>query len=309
MFYRFKRQYQRDRFNRLTAGILQTPPMPVVEAPWAIISMVSNGDIQMYLLAMKSFYSRLKRGKIIAIIDRDMPAESRRTLERHLPGITFTILEDIDTGGCQRGGTWERVLFLADHSAREYAIQLDSDTLTFGDIEEVIACVENNIPFTLGDTGQPIEPMRDAVAPAKAKNSDYVGIALERAFDRYAGADNLNYVRGSSAFVGLSHGGIGRQDLEAFHREGERLLGSRWREWGTEQSASNFAVANSPNAVVLPYPKYANFNPSYKHEGSFLHFFGTHRFVGDYFAELGNVVIRRLLTADGQDRPLLQCSA
>ena len=37
-------------------------------------------------------------------------------------------------------------------------------------------------------------------------------------------------------------------------------LGSRWTEWGTEQVTSNYVVANSPEAMVLPYPKYACFD-------------------------------------------------
>src|SRR5689334_9828782 len=142
MFYRLRSKYKKARFYRLTAEVLQTPPMPVVDAPWSIISMVSKSDVQMYLLSLKSFYTYIGRGKIVAIIDRDLPQESRDLLIRHFPGIRFVILEDIDTGICQRGGTWERVLHLVDHSRDEYAIQIDCDTLAFGhDIDEVLNCV------------------------------------------------------------------------------------------------------------------------------------------------------------------------
>jgi hypothetical protein len=302
MFYRWKTRRRKDRFYKLTAGIMETPPLAIKDAPWSIISMVSNSDAQMYILAMKSFYARLKRGKVIAIVDRDMPAAIRRTLEHHLPGIRLAILEDIDTGPCQRGGTWERLLYLLDHSRDEYVIQLDADTLTFGDIDEVIHCAENNIAFTLGDTGEPIEPMLAIVPNARAKQSDYVGIVAERLFDQYPGAENLKYVRASSGFVGLARGGIARKEIETFHREGERLLGPRWREWGTEQSASNFAVANTPGAIVLPYPKYANFTPRNKPaRGSFLHFIGSHRYADDYYASLANGAIAEL-NAEGNGR-------
>src|SRR3974390_3102678 len=100
----------------MTRAIFDTQPMPVIDAPWSIISMVSNADVQMYLLSLKSFYPKIGRGKIVAIIDRDMPRESRMVLERHFPGIRFVILEDIDVGICQRGGTWERIVHLLDHS-------------------------------------------------------------------------------------------------------------------------------------------------------------------------------------------------
>jgi len=293
---RWLNKRRKTRFYQLTAGIMTTPPMPVVDAPWAIISMVSNSDVQMYILAMKSFYRQLGKGKIIAIVDRDMPAGSRHTLERHLPGIRFAILEDIDTRSCQRGGTWERLLYLIDHSQNEYAIQLDADTLTFGtDINEVVHCVKNNIPFTLGNAGRPIEKM-SAIAPnAREMTSNYIGIVAERLFDQYPGAEKLKYVRASSGFVGLAHRGIGREAIEDFHRNMEGLLGARWREWGTEQSASNFAVANSLGAVVLPFPKYANFTPwSQRGKTSFFHFIGSYRYHDDYFANCALKVIEEL---------------
>ena len=73
------------------------------------------------------------------------------------------------------------------------------------------------------------------------------------------------------------------------------MLGARWREWGTEQCASNFAIANSPGSLVLPFPKYANFPQGTVHdEGTFLHFFGTHRFKLGYYAALARGVIAEL---------------
>jgi hypothetical protein len=299
MFYRWRTRYQKARFHRLTAGILKTPPMPVRDAPWNIVSLFHKCDIytaQMYLIAIKSFYSRVKRGKITLIVERDLAPDMRRMLENHLPGIGFAVFEDIDTGACQHGGTWERLLYLLDCSRDEYAIQLDADTLTFGsDADEVVHCAENNIPFTLGNSGRPIEPMLEVVENARAMKSDYVGIALERVLDRYSGAEHLKYVRASSAFVGFARGGFTRREIETFHREGEKLLGPRWTEWGTEQSASSFAIANSPGAIVLPFPKYANFWPGLVRRGnSFLHFLGSHRYVDDYYATLARGVIAEL---------------
>jgi hypothetical protein len=173
-------------------------------------------------------------------------------------------------------------------------MQLDADTLTFGDIPEVIHCAENNIAFTISKD-MPIAPMPAIVENARAVKSDYIGIAAERLFDRYPGAENLKYVRASSGFAGLARGGIAKKEIEKFHIEGEKLLGSRWTEWGTEQSASNFAVANTPGAIVLPYPKYANFDPKAKSSSAvFLHFIGSHRYLEDYFATLAKGVIAKL---------------
>ena len=66
---------------------------------------------------------------------------------------------------------------------------------------------------------------------------------------------------------------------------------------------SNFAVANSPNAVILHRPKYGNFSPEQPNEkASFLHFFGTHRYKGDFFARRGQEVIKALNSAASTPR-------
>ena len=70
MFYRWRTALKRARFERLTREIMQTPPMPVVKAPWNIVSIVTENYVQMYLLSLKSFYARIKRGSVTAIIDR-----------------------------------------------------------------------------------------------------------------------------------------------------------------------------------------------------------------------------------------------
>lgn len=295
VFYRLRTKRKRERFYRLTRGILSTAPIMTADAPWSIISMVSKNDVQMYLLALKSLYARIKRGKVTAIIDRDMPNESQTILRRHVPGIQFAILEDIDTGRCQRGGTWERVLYLLDRSQAEYAIQLDCDTLSFGDISEVVSSVEAGVPFTLGSSGNPLESMADAAVRARRSKSDHVCMAAERLFDRYPDAGKLRYVSGSSGFAGFAKGGCDREVVQEFHENMARLLGPRWTEWGSEQCASNFAIANSPGAIVLQRPKYGNFNPAIETgEATFLHFYGTYRYEGDFFARRGQSVIAEL---------------
>ena len=305
MFYRWKTKNKRDRFYRLTGGILNTPPIVLREAPWSIISMVSNQDVQMYLLSMKSFYSRLGAGSLTVIVDRDMPEASRGMLREHFLGINFTHLEDIDPGVCQRGGTWERLVYLIDRSKDEYVIQLDCDTLAFGpDIEEVKIFLANNIPFSLGgEVDKPIDTMASFMADAlQQRDVNHIIFEAERCFAGYPGAQKMKYARASSGFVGLPKGAFSRAQIEEFHENMSKLLGPRWREWGSEQVGSNFAVANSPGARLLPLPKYANFTPSLdRSSSSFLHFIGTYRYMDDYFATRGQQVIRELMPAAGSE--------
>ena len=82
-----------------------------------------------------------------------------------------------------------------------------------------------------------------------------------------------------------------------------QVHGARWKEWGTEQIASNFAVANTPDSIPLPYPKYATWEPEYATfqkqgvtaEMSLLHFIGIFRFDLGAFPKLANQEIDTLL--------------
>jgi FkbM family methyltransferase len=294
MFYRFNKARRTRKLNRAISGILDTPPLRVEPAPWCIVSMVANSDAAMYLLSLKSFYPKLGRGKVAAIIDRDMPQSVRDVLGHHVPGIEFVILEDIPTGACQRGGTWERLLYVLDRSEHEYTIQLDADTLTVGGIEEIVSCVGTNTPFTMSD-GFDLLPLPEVAEEAEATSSNYIGIVTERLFARYPDP-GLHYVRGSSGLAGFSRGGFTRAAITRFHQEMEKLVGAtRWREWGTEQCGSNFAIGNSPGAVVLPYPEYASFLPETARDAvKFFHFIGTYRFRDNYYAARGQEVIATL---------------
>ncbi len=273
--------------------------MQLQEGPWAIISMVRNDDLTMYLLSMKSFYHRVGRGRLIAIVDRDMPKDFRQTLQRHFIGIELVYLEDIDTGLCQRGGTWERLIYLLDNSESQYAMQVDADTLAFGpDLDELVYCAETNRPFVISKSGSPIETMASVAKDAQHIDSDHICIIGERLFDKYPDAERVKYVRASSGLAGFAKGGFDRSRLEEFHENMRRLIPNRWNEWGSEMLGSNFAIANSPNALVLPYPKYANFGPEEKRGNSaFWHFFGTHRYLDNYYAGLAQKVIAELMSA------------
>jgi FkbM family methyltransferase len=293
--YRLKKSLRTRRFNRAISGILDTPPIHTKDAPWCIVSMVADADVPMYLLSLKSFYLRLGRGKVAVIVDRAMPQALRDILAQHIIGLEFIILEDIPTGACQRGGTWERLLYVLDRSEREYIIQLDADTLTVSeDLDEVVRCIETNAPFTMSD-GFELMSLADVAEEAEATPSDYIGIATERMFGSYPDR-GLRYIRGSSGFAGFSRGGFTRAAITRFHQEMEKLVGTkRWREWGTEQCGSNFAIANSPGAVVLPYPEYASFKPHVRRrDAKFFHFIGAFRFLDGYFAAQGQALITRL---------------
>ncbi len=301
MLYNLRRKLAAQRFDRAIAGILETKPLRLEDAPWCVAGMVADRDVPMYVLALKAFYPRLGRGKVVAIIDRGMSQSLRDTLARHIVGIEFAILEDIPTGTCQRGGTWERLLYCLDRSEREYTIQMDCDTLPVdGDLPEVLGCIAANRSFTMSD-GFSVMDLPAAASLAQATPSDYIGIFAERQFDRYPDAMSHRYVRGSSGFAGFAKGGFTRARISTFHAAMETLVGkARWREWGSEQCGSNFAIANAPNPYVLPYPDYASFTPRLRrNEARFLHFIGRFRYDDGFFAARGQDAIAAASGAAG----------
>jgi hypothetical protein len=83
-----------------------------------------------------------------------------------------------------------------------------------------------------------------------------------------------------SQSAGFSLSGGCRALAELFSQEAQRLLGTdRWAEWGSEQVASNFVVANEPRTTLLPYGRYLNFwNAGVPDDARFVHFIGTYRY-------------------------------
>ena len=297
MFWKARWKFGYWRFDRAVRGIQDTLPMPVVPGRCTIVSMVAPRDMWMYLVAMKAFYRRIGGGKLVAIVHPDTPPAGPDMLARHFPGIEILSHEDLDTGACQRGGTWERLVHIIDRTDRgEYVIQMDADVMPVGpDISEVLECIEHRTAFTMADHFK-IVPVRQSAEFASGLAGNYVGNVAEQMMDGLPNAESLRYVRGSSGFAGFAPGGFPRHRLEEFHGQMEKLIGrERWREWGTEQCGSNFAVANTPGAVTLPYPGYCSFHPGGERDKvKMYHFIGSFRFDEGRFVQLARDEIAAL---------------
>ena len=74
-----------------------------------------------------------------------------------------------------------------------------------------------------------------------------------------------------------------------------RLTGTRWDEWGTEQVASNYLVANLPGTLVLPFPDYGT-PDRIASRPRFLHFIGSQRFTTGCYARTARAVIGEIRT-------------
>ena len=97
----------------------------------------------------------------------------------------------------------------------------------------------------MGQIGGVLETMAQTARESQADPSNHITVRARAVYDRFPAAATLRYIRGSSGFAGFAKEGFSRSGLEEFSTAMGAILGKRWSEWGSEQIASNFVVANS----------------------------------------------------------------
>lgn len=283
--------------RRLARGVLATPPIRPEADGVVLFSMIGSRVLLPYLLAVKSFQRRLGMGRVVILDDGSLNDADRAVLAYHLGGPEIIPIGRVDTGPCPRGGTWERLLTILDRRGRDYVIQLDSDTLTLGEVPEIRAALAAGRSFTIrGEASAALQPA--AAYGATAAAGAHIQAATEGAMDRLLPSwlAAPRYIRGCSGFAGFAPGGDGRRLAEAFSQASEALLGhDRWREWGTEQVTSNVVIANEPDPLLLPYDRYLNFwGEALPPDPALVHFVGTKRFSGRCYLQATRAVIAAL---------------
>ena len=284
---RLRRSWNKYLFDRTAITVFSTDPLCLRGKSPLFLSMICHRDVVGYLLAIKSLYNGVRQGRVAVINDGSLTLQDLDILSLHIPGIGVFNVDAIETGCCCRGNTWERLVKIIELSADDYVIQVDADILVSGAIPEVVECWQANRSFLLGTgSGRRISPVSEAARMVQGWIEAYgwveptVCVAAEAALDRLPDAARRSYVHASSGFAGFARGGFSMADLERFSTEMSGILGERhWNEWGSEQIASNYMLANSPDATVLPFPKYACFEPHLpKGDHALLHFIGSYRY-------------------------------
>jgi hypothetical protein len=277
-------------------AVLKTAPIVPAADGVVIFSMIGHAVLLPYLVAVKSLHARLGRGRIAILDDGTLTPGDRALLAHHLGDPRIFAIAGVATGGCPKGGCWERLLTLLDLAQHDYVIQLDSDTLTLDALPEVEAAIAGNRPFTLlGDPtadANGVLSLPDFMAAYYPQGSGidpagpaHIQSSIEGNWDRFPDAAAWRYVRGSAGFAGFPKGGAGRGAAEAFSAAAGEVVGAeKWTRWGSEQVASNFLVANGTDPVLLPYARHLNYwNEAPPADAAFLHFVGTHRYsTGEY---------------------------
>lgn len=291
MFYKLKDFLNRAWFTAQCSGVFKTPPATVhADSNLAVFTQLQHKDVLQATLAFKSFARQIPVGSFYVLDDGSLTPEDLKLLRNHLPGVTFFALADFSSSKCPRGGTWERLLAIAELSLDRYVIQLDSDTLTLGPLPEITAAVQGNVSFAIGTWDrQQFEPMtaRQEQAARMLKDQaqpQHVQLLAEANFDKLHDFSQCKYVRGCSGFSGFGKHSVSRAFIERISSEMFAALGDKWAEWGSEQVMSNIVVANSESAVVLPHPKYCDCTKIKAGETAFIHFIGTCRFSRNTYA-------------------------
>jgi hypothetical protein len=253
----------------------------------------------MYFVAIKTFAQFVPARRVIVIAD-SLSEQEKRTVRRHVDGVELLDMETVDTEDMPRGGTWERLLTIVRQSSTAYTIQLDADTITDARPAEVLECIAGNRSFTLGTgMGRRVITAREASAAVSHLSSPtaHVQVVAEAALDKISDSDN--YVRGNSAFAGFAKGAHNMDSLRTFSQRMSDILGKdKWKEWGSEQVASNYMIANSPNPYVLPFERYRYYKSGTRIDScAFIHFMGTYRFAGGVYRRLAGEKIRSMLSS------------
>ena len=296
-------ELEKIRLRQTLARILQTPPVRPGDGSAVVFSQVCGRDVLMYLLAAKSFAHHTGLADFAILDDGSLTDEQRQLLARHLPGLRIHPIASVRSDAVPAGGTWERLLLAARLGETAYVVQLDSDTLTLGPLDDVAASIARQRAFSL--TSEPdasVLPITRAASNARRQPEHLLQFAVESRLDCLPADIARLYVRGCSGFTGLPP--APRLALiEDISRRLGAVMGDRWSEWGTEQVTTNLLTANAPGVTLLPPPIYST------HAGKppppqarFVHFMGTHRFTGGTYRRRAAAAIHAMPGAGGPQR-------
>ena len=284
-------------FNRIARGVVSTPPVKIDKSSGlAVLSQTYDADIYLYLVAAKTF-AKYIRPEIFIIVDDDLSASNKELIVQHLGNVRFLPRKLVPNTHCPSGGTWERILSIADVSKDYYVVQLDSDTVTVSNPEVVSEALAKYASFTLSThMGRHFISAEQARSEALTFKSGHVQGLAERALHTVPELSDKQYIRGCSGFAGFARGSLSREAVEHFSRLMEAQLGQEcWARWGTEQFTSNYFIANAVNAQPLPFEQYPYWAPGIDlSQAQLIHFIGDDSFTSPKYARVAAQAIQML---------------
>jgi hypothetical protein len=291
-FQSLRRKMREASHKRQCSALLATAPIVPKDDGLILFSMIGTAVVLPYLLAVKSLHHQLNRGRIMLLDDGTLTPSDKALLTVQLGNPVILPIAGVDTGDCPNGGCWERLFSILKLRNTDYVIQLDSDTVTLGPVPEVAAAIDANLSFTLagGESEAPLGflPLADFVAACypDGEGDGHIQTVFESRITRLSNPDSRKYARGCAGFAGFAKGGGGMDAAKSFSREATAITGKRWSEWGSEQIASNYIIANEPGSSMLRYDRYFNYwNAPWGSDMRLVHFVGAWRYTNNSYAQ------------------------
>lgn len=287
----------RAMFNQVSARAVHTQPVKLdKDSGLAVLSQTYDKDIYAYLVAAKTFAQHIAPAVFI-VVDDNLSASNKSLISHHLGNVRFLPRKLVPNSHCPAGGTWERILSIADVSKDYYVVQLDSDTVTLQNPEHVVHAINQGVSFTLSTKmGLHFISTQATQTQALGFDSQHVQVLAERVLYSVPELSTKRYIRGCSGFAGFARGSLSRDAIERFSTLMQAQLGKEcWARWGTEQFTSNYFIANTENAVALPFEQYPYWAPGTDLAPSQLvHFIGDNRFTSAKYARVAAKALQTL---------------
>ena len=289
---KLKRRYWQSRYNGTVRAVLDTAPISPGANNYTALSMVHHRDVMSYLVAIKSFAAHASPARVTVVCDPSITDEDRRIFSTHIPHIEMLRAEDFRHPDLPTGGTWERLQAIAAKARTSYTVQVDADTVSMGALTEVVDAAKANAGFVIGEhKNQRILSLEQASENARTWSNQHIQAQVEKLLGS-SGLRLRRYVRGCSGFTGFPVDEQMMSKLQEFSACLTELVGERWCEWGTEQVSSNFLVANSNDAGLLPFPDYRTPQNDLT-QVRFGHFIGYMRFSNGLYLEATKAALRQ----------------
>jgi len=277
----------------MQSSILKTAPLKYEGSDKVVVvSMVGHNTLFMYLLAIKSFMKFFGYGNIEAIDDGSLTPEDRQILNSHIPGISISNANDVDTHDCPTYISWKRLFRVRELAESSYVIQLDSDTVSVGNLVEVHNNAKNNRGFVIGSnkwaTGVDVTFLKNIVSQWK---STHVQARAEQCFHKIEHfKDGTEYLRGCAGFAGYPKGFASIDDIRKLSKSIQEHVGDDWMQWGSEQTTTLCLISKQKESSILTWPEYQNYGFPETSEPTdsmnFIHFIGTNRFNDSEYCRL-----------------------
>lgn len=310
--HRWRTSPESARHAQAVAAILDTPPItPNAGRPNAggpntggtvLFTAVGTANLLPYLVAVKSLWHQLRRGRVAILDDGTLTPQDRAILAHHCGDPELIAMGSAEPGPFPSGGGWEHFLTVLDRRNSEYWITLASDTVTIGPVDEVLAAISRNRSFTLlsrsGPETSPL-PLSEFTRMKYSGGPDdsHAQTSIESRLGQLPPGQGWRYVQGSAGLAGYAAMGPGRQLAASFLEQLEQLVGTQnTLIQGAEQVAANFQLANEPDLAMLPHDKYLN-HPAegLGEEASFLHFAGIPSRANDAYIHASQQAIDAML--------------